>query len=101
MANEKWWIALGIQERALLSARFVVQWLASEQLKRSVVPIAFWWFNLVGGAELLAYALCRRDPVFIAGQAGGLGVYLRNLHFLHNAAATAHHSDRAAAEPCP
>jgi lipid-A-disaccharide synthase-like uncharacterized protein len=28
---------------------------------------------------LLAYAICRQDPVFIAGQAFGFIVYLRNL----------------------
>jgi lipid-A-disaccharide synthase-like uncharacterized protein len=31
---------------------------------------------------LLAYALYRRDPVFIAGQAFGVFVYLRNLYFV-------------------
>jgi len=31
---------------------------------------------------LLVYALYRKDIVFIAGQAFGVFVYLRNLHFV-------------------
>jgi lipid-A-disaccharide synthase-like uncharacterized protein len=62
--------------------RFVVQWLASERLKRSIIPNAFWYFSLAGGATLLAYAIHKRDPVFIAGQGLGLFVYLRNLYLI-------------------
>jgi lipid-A-disaccharide synthase-like uncharacterized protein len=66
----------------LFSARFVVQWLSSEKVKKSVIPTAFWYFSIAGGATLLAYAIHRRDPVFIVGQATGLFIYLRNLQFL-------------------
>jgi lipid-A-disaccharide synthase-like uncharacterized protein len=31
---------------------------------------------------LLAYAIYRRDPVFVLGQAAGLFVYARNLYFI-------------------
>ena len=48
----------------------------------SVVPVAFWFFSIGGGTLLLVYALYRRDPVFIAGQALGLLVYIRNLYFI-------------------
>ncbi len=44
--------------------------------------MAFWFFSVGGGILLLAYALYRKDPVFIAGQAFGLVVYLRNLYFI-------------------
>jgi len=47
-----------------------------------VVPVAFWFFSIGGGVLLLIYALYRRDPVFIAGQALGLLVYIRNLYFI-------------------
>ncbi len=100
MTSEKWWVAIGILGQALFSARFILQWFASEQAKRSVIPTAFWWFSLAGGAVLLAYALYRRDPVFIVGQATGLGVYMRNLYFLRNETAVAHHSDAAVTKPC-
>jgi lipid-A-disaccharide synthase-like uncharacterized protein len=46
------------------------------------VPMAFWVFSIGGGVLLLAYALYRKDPVFIAGQAFGVFVYLRNLQFV-------------------
>jgi lipid-A-disaccharide synthase-like uncharacterized protein len=77
-----WWVALGFIAQGLFTARFAVQWIASERAGRSVVPLAFWWFSISGGLLLLVYALYRRDPVFIAGQAFGVFVYLRNVHFV-------------------
>jgi len=56
-----------------------VQWLVSEKRKESVIPVSFWYLSIAGGLILLAYALYRRDPVFIAGQFGGVFIYLRNL----------------------
>ena len=76
------WLAIGFLGQALFSARFMVQWIASERKKTSVVPVAFWWLSLAGGSALLAYAIHRGDPVFIAGQAAGLLVYGRNLSLL-------------------
>jgi lipid-A-disaccharide synthase-like uncharacterized protein len=76
-------MALGFAGQALFSARFVVQWLASEAHGRSIVPLAFWYFSLAGGATLLAYAIFRSDPVFIVGQGAGLAIYLRNLVLVH------------------
>ena len=76
------WLAIGFLGQALFSARFVVQWIASERRKASVVPVAFWWLSLGGGSALLAYAIHRGDPVFILGQAAGLLVYGRNLSLL-------------------
>ena len=77
-----WWVALGFLAQALFSARFLVQWIASERAGRSVIPVAFWLFSVGGGALLLVYALYRKDPVFIAGQALGLFIYARNLYFV-------------------
>lgn len=77
-----WWVALGFLAQALFSARFLVQWIASERAGRSVIPVAFWLFSIGGGALLLVYALYRKDPVFIAGQALGLFIYARNLYFV-------------------
>lgn len=79
---ELWWIGVGLAAQGLFSARFLVQIVASERARRSVVPEAFWYLSLLGGALLLAYAVHRQDPVFILGQAFGLVVYLRNLYFL-------------------
>jgi lipid-A-disaccharide synthase-like uncharacterized protein len=77
-----WWVLLGFAAQAMFTMRFAVQWLASERAGRSVVPMAFWVFSIGGGVLLLAYALYRKDPVFIAGQAFGVFVYLRNLQFV-------------------
>jgi lipid-A-disaccharide synthase-like uncharacterized protein len=49
------------------------------------MPIAFWYFSIGGGIVLLAYAIYRRDPVFMLGQAMGLVVYARNLWLIHGA----------------
>lgn len=79
------WIALGFVAQALFMMRFVVQWIASERARRSVVPVAFWVFSLGGGLLLLAYAIHREDPVFIVGQGLGLVVYVRNLMLIRSA----------------
>jgi lipid-A-disaccharide synthase-like uncharacterized protein len=39
--------------------------------------------SLIGGLITLAYAIYRRDPVFIAGQSIGAIVYLRNLVLIY------------------
>ena len=78
------WIIIGFVGQALFSMRFVVQWIASERMKRSIIPQAFWYFSLAGGVTLLAYAIHKQDPVFIAGQGLGLAVYLRNLYLIRS-----------------
>jgi lipid-A-disaccharide synthase-like uncharacterized protein len=63
--------------------RFVVQWIATERARKSVFPVAFWFFSIGGGVLLFGYALAKKDPVFILGQGFGLFVYLRNLYFVY------------------
>ena len=77
-----WWVLLGFVAQGLFAMRFLVQWIASERAGRSVIPLAFWIFSICGGLLLLVYALYRKDPVFIAGQAFGVFVYLRNVYFV-------------------
>lgn len=77
-----WWAVLGLVAQGLFTMRLLVQWIASERVGRSVFPMAFWFLSLGGGLLLLVYALYRRDAVFIAGQAFGVFVYLRNLSFV-------------------
>ncbi len=76
------WIGVGLGGQILFMMRFLLQWLASEKARRSVVPVSFWWFSIGGAAILLAYALYRADPVFILGQALGFFIYARNLWFI-------------------
>jgi lipid-A-disaccharide synthase-like uncharacterized protein len=72
-------VLIGLLGQALFTARFLVQWIASERAGKSVVPISFWFFSLGGGFILLGYAVYRQDPVFIIGQALGSLIYMRNL----------------------
>lgn len=76
------WLVIGFVGQAMFTGRFLIQWIASERARRSVVPAAFWLFSVGGGATLLAYAIYREDPVFIFGQAAGLLIYGRNIYFL-------------------
>ena len=79
-----WWVLLGYAGQALFTMRFVVQWIATERARKSVIPVAFWFFSIGGGLLLFVYALYIRDPVFILGQGLGLFVYLRNLYFVYH-----------------
>ncbi len=79
MKSETLWVIVGLLGQVFFTARFLVQWIASERARRSIVPNLFWVFSVGGGLVLLVYAIYRRDPVFIAGQAGGLLIYGRNL----------------------
>lgn len=82
MFEDGWWLLVGFAGQALFMGRFVLQWLASERQRRSVVPVAFWYLSIAGALVLLAYALHRRDPVFVAGQGLGIAIYLRNLRLI-------------------
>ncbi len=80
---EKIWLIIGFLAQAMFSARFIVQWIASERAKKSIIPVYFWYFSLIGGLMLLAYSLYRKDPVFILGQATGVIIYSRNLYLIY------------------
>jgi lipid-A-disaccharide synthase-like uncharacterized protein len=76
------WVVLGFVAQGFFTMRFLVQWIASERARASVIPVAFWFLSIGGGLLLFIYALYRRDPVFIVGQGFGLLVYVRNLYFI-------------------
>lgn len=76
------WLIIGFVGQGLFFMRFLVQWIASEKAKKSVIPDLFWHFSISGGAVLLFYAFYRQDPVFILGQGLGILIYLRNLYFI-------------------
>jgi lipid-A-disaccharide synthase-like uncharacterized protein len=87
MMTEHVWLGVGFLGQVFFSARFLVQWIASERRKQSVVPVHFWYFSVGGGLILLVYAIYRQDLVFIAGQGAGLFVYARNLYLIRRAPA--------------
>ena len=103
------WLAAGLLGNALFFSRFLIQWLASERAGRSFVPPVFWHLSLIGSAFLLAYALHRRDPIFVLAYLPNGFVYLRNLALLRRegglseaqeavAASTAHGQPAAGAD---
>ncbi len=74
--------SIGLVAQLLFSMRFLVQWIATEKARASIIPETFWYFSFFGGILLLAYAVYRADPVFILGQATGLIIYSRNIYFI-------------------
>jgi lipid-A-disaccharide synthase-like uncharacterized protein len=85
VAVASFWLTIGFLGQAIFTARFLVQWMASEKKRDAVVPVAFWWLSLLGGAALLSYAIWRRDPVIVVGQSMGLFIYARNLVLIDRA----------------
>lgn len=77
------WLVIGLGAQMMFSMRFLVQWISSERQRKSVMPVAFWWFSLFGGLLLFAYGLQRGEPVIILGQSFGLAVYIRNLWLIY------------------
>jgi lipid-A-disaccharide synthase-like uncharacterized protein len=79
------WLCIGFLAQFMFSMRFIIQWIASERARRSIVPETFWYFSFAGGLMLFAYAIYRMDPVFILGQGSGLMIYARNIFFIWDA----------------
>lgn len=79
VARFDFWLAFGIVAQLLFTARFIVQWLASEKAGRSVMPMAFWFLSMAGGTMTLLYGIVRREPIIIMGQALAVGIYVRNI----------------------
>jgi lipid-A-disaccharide synthase-like uncharacterized protein len=78
------WVVIGFTGQAVFMGRMLVQWIVTEKNKRSTIPKIFWHMSLWGSLILLVYAIKRADPVFIAGQAFGFIVYIRNLMLYKN-----------------
>ncbi len=83
------WLIFGFIGQLMFTMRFIVQWIASERKKESVIPVSFWYFSLAGGLIVLAYAIYRMDPVFIVAYLPGNFIYLRNLYFIYKKKKTA------------
>ena len=84
-ASDLIWVGVGLLGQLVFAARFIVQWIASERAGRSVVPVIFWYFSILGSIVVLAYGLHKLDPVIIVGQLPGVLVYSRNLWLIHKA----------------
>tara|TARA_B100001093_G_C26534739_1_gene887583 strand:+ start:273 stop:563 length:291 start_codon:yes stop_codon:yes gene_type:complete len=76
-------LIIGFSGQGLFASRFIIQWIYSERIGRSSIPIIFWYLSIFGGMGLLVYALFRKDPVIIIGQLFGIFIYLRNLILIY------------------
>jgi len=95
-ADKGWLVLFGLAAQAMFMGRFLVQWVASERAKRSVVPEAFWYFSLAGGMMIFTYGVLDRDLVVMVGQLPALAIYARNLHLIHREKRRLGHVDAAA-----
>lgn len=75
-------VIVGFAGQAVFTSRFIVQWIASERARKSIIPVAFWYLSVLGSMILLSYAFYIKDPVFILGQLFGFVVYIRNLYLI-------------------
>ena len=90
------WIGIGLAGQAAFFSRFLVQWIASERARQSVVPLSFWYLSLVGSLVLLVYSIHRKEPIIALGFLPNAFVYVRNLALLRRGTALAGSSGGAA-----
>ena len=76
-------LIIGFTGQGLFASRFIIQWLYSERLGKSSIPVIFWYLSIFGGLGLLTYAIFRQDPVIIVGQTFGIFIYVRNLYLIY------------------
>ncbi len=81
--EEMIWLGIGFFGQGLFFSRWLLQWFVSERKAESQIPVSFWYMSLIGSVIVLAYAIHRLDPVFMAGQSVGTLVYVRNLILIH------------------
>src|SRR6478735_6843518 len=90
------WKIVGLTGSLIFGLRFLIQWIASERARKSVIPVGFWECSALGSILTLAYfAIYRHDSVGVLQTALPLPIYLRNLYFRW----THHHAQHPGAEP--
>lgn len=83
-ATRTWfWIVVGVVGQGLFACRFVIQWLATEKKKESVIPVAFWYFSMAASLCMCASFVQLREWVFAVGVATTFPIYARNLWIIH------------------
>ena len=83
MMSNTFWLVVGFLGQGIFASRFIVQWIYSEKKGYSAIPVVFWYLSILGGFSLLIYAISRKDPVIITGQAFGIFIYARNLYLIY------------------
>ena len=82
-SSEIIFLIIGFTGQFIFASRFIVQWIYSEKIGKSSIPIIFWYLSIFGGLGLLVYAIFRKDPVIIVGQLFGIFIYSRNLFLIY------------------
>jgi lipid-A-disaccharide synthase-like uncharacterized protein len=77
-------ILMGGLGQLLLNFRYLYQWLYSERLKMSVLPLGFWIISIIASLFIVRYAIYVTptktiDPVLLVAQSLGMVVYVRNI----------------------
>ena len=75
-----WWDVVGLFGQMLFFSRFIVQWIASEKKKRTIIPVSFWYFSISGAIISLFYFVHIGKLPLIAAGLASLVIYGRNLH---------------------
>src|SRR5256885_14991628 len=76
------WKIVGLTGTLVFGARFIIQWIASERARKSVIPFGFWECSAIGSLLLLLYfGAYRHDSVGVLSALFPLPVYPRNLYF--------------------
>lgn len=77
-----WLLIWGSLGQVLFTMRFIYQWIYSEKIKKSELPMGFWILSLTGSLMIFIYSIIRKDPVLFAGHIIGIIVYTRNIIIL-------------------
>ncbi|HOJ59979.1 MAG TPA: lipid-A-disaccharide synthase N-terminal domain-containing protein [bacterium] len=77
------WDMIAVLGLVTFSSRFIIQWIASEIRKESVIPVSFWYLSIVGSLLMLTYALHIADRWIILSYLFNCLIYFRNLYFIY------------------
>ncbi len=73
------WELVGLLGEGLFFFRLLAQWLASEKVKKPVIPVVYWYMSLAGTLVLIAYAMHIGSFAVLLPQVVGVFLYLRGL----------------------
>jgi len=75
------WNAVGLFGSFVFSIRFVLQWIASERAKQSIIPFGFWEVSVLGSLLLSIHFVHFGDLPGCLGSLLPLPIYARNAWF--------------------
>ena len=76
------WEVFGLMGNLCFGSRFIIQWIHSERVGRSEVPVVFWYLSLAGSIILLIYFFQRRSIIGVLAYLPNFIPYIRNLMLL-------------------